>query len=98
MRKFNRERAAAGRVALAAFVNHVEPDSEGDLGRARGETTQEYLIDLLTNLRHFVHRYGKRYELEIDDAWRIANGHFCSEVGDEEEEDRRVARLKVGAA
>ncbi|MCY2928738.1 MAG: hypothetical protein NTV86_04440 [Planctomycetota bacterium] len=74
----NLERVRNAEKAMTAFVKAKEPSAR-DLDSAIGQSLQEYLVDLLADLRHLAHHRG----LDFDQADRVADGHFHAEVGGE---------------
>ena len=74
----NLERVQDAEKAMTAFVKAKEPSAH-DLDSVIGQTLQEYLVDMLADLRHLAQHRG----LDFDQADRLANGHFHAETGEE---------------
>jgi hypothetical protein len=77
----NKERADDAATAIDAFVRTQEPRAR-DLDSAISQSPQEFLVDLLTDLRHWALQNG----VEFDGADRLAAGHFQSELNEEAHE------------
>ena len=77
----NTERARDGEAAMTAFVKVKEPRA-GDLESVIGQSVQEYLVDLLADLRHWAARDG----VDFDAADRMAETHFQCELDEEAEQ------------
>ncbi|MCY2930616.1 MAG: hypothetical protein NTV86_14185 [Planctomycetota bacterium] len=73
----NLERVRDAEKAMTAFVKAKEPRAS-DLDSVIGQTIQEYLVDMLADLRHLAQHRG----LDFDQADRLARGHFHAEVGE----------------
>ncbi|MCY2927949.1 MAG: hypothetical protein NTV86_00355 [Planctomycetota bacterium] len=74
----NLERVRDAEKAMTAFVKAKEPRAR-DLDSVIGQTPQEYLVDMLADLRHLARHRG----LDFDQADRLADGHFHAEVGED---------------
>jgi len=74
----NKERARDAATAIDAFVRTQEPRAS-DLESAISQTPDEFLVDLLTDLRHWAHQNG----VDFEDAVRRADGHFRNELFEE---------------
>jgi hypothetical protein len=77
----NAGRAADAEVALDAFVRTQEPRAR-DLDSAISQSPQEFLVDLLTDLRH----WASQNSVDFDGADRLAAGHFQCELNEEAHE------------
>ncbi|MCY2924947.1 MAG: hypothetical protein NT031_05825 [Planctomycetota bacterium] len=84
-RQHNIECVRDAEKAMTAFVKVKEPRAR-DLDSVIGQSLQEYLVDMLADLRHWTRHRG----LDFDDADRLAGDHFRAEVSEESEGgDRR---------
>jgi hypothetical protein len=73
----NSENARDAGKAMLAFVQTQEP-SAGDLESVISQSPQEFLVDLLADLRHWAIENGLDYE----EADRIAQGHYVTELAE----------------
>jgi hypothetical protein len=79
----NKERAGDAATAMDAFVTTQEPRAR-DLESAISQLPQEFLVDLLADLRHWAIQNG----LDYDDADGAAGRHFRSELALENEQEK----------
>ena len=63
---------------MTAFVKAKEPRAR-DLDSVIGQTLQEYLVDMLADLRHLARHRG----LDFDQADRLSDGHHRVEISEE---------------
>jgi hypothetical protein len=76
----NKERASDAATAVDAFVRTQEPRAR-DLESAISQSPQEFLVDLLANLRH----WATQNSLDYAEADRLAEGHYATELAEENE-------------
>ncbi len=74
----NLERVRDAEKAMTAFVKAKEPRAR-DLDSVIGQTLQEYLVDMLADLRHLARHRG----LDFDQADRLSDGHHRVEISEE---------------
>ncbi len=76
----NKELARDAEAAMTAFVQLKEPRAR-DLESIIGQSLQEYLVDVLADLRHWALQNG----LDYGQADRLGAGHFSEEINEEAE-------------
>jgi hypothetical protein len=79
----NATRAADFAIAFRAYIKTQEPRSGGELERLLGQTCQDYLVDLLADLRHWANQNGVALNVDFSDADRLAGDHFRAELEEE---------------
>jgi len=70
--------ASHAEVAVLAYASHMESRRLTELGDSY-HANDEWLLDLLTDLRH----WAREHEVNFDDAVRVSEFHFQSELDEE---------------